>query len=579
MWRPCIAPRHKCDAFVAQVCPVWTVRENSLTLCLWDRDVFGVQMFGLVRFRAALAASVLVLSSAVAVAPQSGFAQSLSGFRQAVAETAASEDALAQFYAARDYAPIWTGAGDTARRAAFFDALDRAGHHGLPVARYDASALRARFNDLRTERDRGQLEVAMSEAFLAYARDISTGALEPARIDPGIVREIPRRAPLDLINGFVAADPVAFLRALPPAAPQYAQLMKAKLTLESTIASGGWGAPVPSAALRPGDTGPAVVALRDRLQAMGYLGRSATASFDADIQKAVQQFQLEHGLTPDGVAGDGTVAEINRAPEDRLRSVIVAMERLRWMNDVDLGQRHIWVNITDFSVRVIDHGKVTFESVTVVGQNTSDRRTPEFSDQMELMVINPTWNVPRSITVKEYLPMMQRNPNAAGHIKIIDSRGRVVPRSAINFASYSSRSFPFAMKQPPSNGNALGLVKFLFPNKYNIYLHDTPSKSLFAKEVRAFSHGCVRVQRPFELAYVLLGAQTDDPVGTFQRHLDTGRETPVQLEQPFPVHLVYFTAWPTAKGRMDYRRDIYGRDAALFGALEKAGVELRARGS
>lgn len=523
----------------------------------------------------------MVLSSVIAVVPQAGIAQSLSGFRQAVAETAASQEALAQFYARRDYAPIWTGEGadDAQRRAAFFDAMDRAGHHGLPVARYDASALRARFNDLHSERERGKLEVAMSEAFLAYARDISTGALEPARIDPGIVREIPRRDPLDLINGFMASDPATFLRALPPSAPQYAQLMKAKLTLEANLSKGGWGPRVPTASLRPGEGGVALVALRDRLQAMGYLGRTATAIYDADIQKAVQQFQLDHGLTPDGVAGEGTVAEINRAPEDRLQAVIVAMERLRWMNGIDLGQRHIWVNITDFSVRVIDHGKVTFESVTVVGQNTSDRRTPEFSDEMELMVINPTWNVPRSITVKEYLPMMQRNRNAASHINIIDSRGRVVPRSAINFAAYSSRSFPFAMKQPPSNGNALGLVKFLFPNKYNIYLHDTPSKSLFAKEVRAFSHGCVRVQRPFELAYVLLGAQTDDPVGTFQRHLDTGRETPVQLEKPFPVHLVYFTAWPSAKGRVEYRRDIYGRDAALFGALEKAGVELRARGS
>lgn len=521
----------------------------------------------------------MALSVAVAAAPQAGLAQSLSGFRQAVAETAAPEDALARFYAARDYAPIWTGAADSARRAAFFDALDRAGDHGLPVARYDASVLRRQFNDLQTERERGQLEVAMSEAFLAYAHDITSGALEPSRIDSGIVREIPRRDPFALISGFASADPVDFLRALPPSAPQYAQLMKARLTLAGAMAKGGWGAEVPAGRLGPGDTGPALIALRDRLQAMGYLGRTATAVFDADIQKAVQQFQLEHGLTPDGVAGDGTVAEINRGPDERLKSVIVAMERLRWMNGIDLGQRHIWVNITDFSVRVIDHGKVTFESVTVVGQNTSDRRTPEFSDEMELMVINPTWNVPRSITVKEYLPMMQRNPNAASHINIIDSRGRVVPRSAINFAAYSSRSFPFAMKQPPSDGNALGLVKFLFPNKYNIYLHDTPSKSLFSKEVRAFSHGCVRVQRPFELAYVLLEPQSDDPEGLFHRYLNTGRETPVQLEQPFPVHLVYFTAWPTPKGRMDYRRDVYGRDAALFGALEKAGVELRARGS
>ncbi|MGD9919790.1 MAG: L,D-transpeptidase family protein, partial [Paenirhodobacter sp.] len=182
--------------------------------------------------------------------------------------------------------------------------------------------------------------------------------------------------------------------------------------------------------------------------------------------------------------------------------------------------------------------------------------------------------VPRSNTFKEYLPMMQRNPNAAAHINLVDSRGRTVPRSAVNFAAYNSKNFPFAMKQPPSNGNALGLVKFLFPNPYNIYLHDTPSKSLFQKDVRAFSHGCIRVGRPFDLAYALLAPQTDDPEGYFQKVLRSGRETTVKLETPVPVHLVYFTAWPDARGRIEYRKDVYGRDAALFAALEKAGVEL-----
>ena len=193
-----------------------------------------------------------------------------------------------------------------------------------------------------------------------------------------------------------------------------------------------------------------------------------------------------------------------------------------------------------------------------------------------MMVINPSWLVPRSIVTKEYLPMMQRNPNAAGHINLIDSRGRTVPRSAVNFSNYTARNFPFAMRQPPSQGNALGLVKFLFPNKYNIYLHDTPSKSLFQKETRAFSHGCVRVGKPFELAYALLAPQSEDPKGEFHRILNTGNETTVRLEQPVPVHLVYYTAWPTARGHVEYRRDVYGRDAALFAALSKAGVELPA---
>jgi L,D-transpeptidase YcbB len=170
--------------------------------------------------------------------------------------------------------------------------------------------------------------------------------------------------------------------------------------------------------------------------------------------------------------------------------------------------------------------------------------------------------------------MMQKNRNAAGHLKIVDSKGRVVPRSAINFANYTARSFPYSMRQPPSDGNALGLVKFMFPNQYNIYLHDTPSKSLFAREVRAFSHGCIRLSDPFDFAYALLAAQTDDPVGLFKSHLDSGQESNVRLDVPLPVHLVYFTAYPAATGRMEYRRDVYGRDAAIFRALTEAGVEL-----
>jgi murein L,D-transpeptidase YcbB/YkuD len=190
------------------------------------------------------------------------------------------------------------------------------------------------------------------------------------------------------------------------------------------------------------------------------------------------------------------------------------------------------------------------------------------------MVINPSWGVPRSIIVKEYLPLLQANPNAVSHLQVIDGRGRVVPRGAVNFAGYTARNFPFALRQPPSDDNALGLVKFMFPNPYNIYLHDTPSKSLFAKEVRAYSHGCIRVADPFDLAHALLSVQSQDAEAEFDTKLKTGDETTVKLLEKVPVHLVYFTAYPGPKGRISYRRDIYGRDAALFAALSAAGVEL-----
>jgi murein L,D-transpeptidase YcbB/YkuD len=500
----------------------------------------------------------------------------VTAFKQAVAEAATGDQAIADFYRSRDYAPIWTSTTDALRRKALFQALASAGDHGLPVARYGAADLRAGYGAAKTDRDLGRLEVATTRAFLAYARDVQTGMLDPRKVDAGIVRAVPVRAPLVTLRTLAVSDPVALMKSLPPKAPEYSQLMKARLDLEAAIADGGWADPVRAKALKPGDSGADVVALRDRLVAMGYLRRTAGQVFDGTIQKAVQQFQLDHGMSPDGVAGKDTIEEINVGPEKRLQSVLVAMERLRWMNGLDLGQRHIWVNLPDFTAKIVDDGKVTFETVTVVGMNQSDRRSPEFSDMMEHLIVNPTWNVPRSITVKEYLPMLQRNPNAVRHLKITDRRGRVVDRSAVDFRQFTERSFPFAMSQPPSDDNALGLVKFMFPNPYNIYLHDTPSKSLFQKEVRAFSHGCIRLGEPFDFAYALLAPQAADPIAEFRSYLNTGVETLVPLKKPVPVHLVYFTAWPDAKGRIEFRRDVYGRDAAIFDAMVKAGVVLHA---
>ncbi len=275
------------------------------------------------------------------------------------------------------------------------------------------------------------------------------------------------------------------------------------------------------------------------------------------------------------MAGSGTLTEINKPVEERLKSVIVAMERERWLNH-ERGERHILVNQTDFTAKIIDHGRVTFETRSVVGMNVHDRRSPEFSDEMEHMIINPSWHVPRSIIVKEYLPKLRENPGAASQLIITDSRGRRVNRASADFSQYTGNSFPFDMRQPPGARNALGLVKFMFPNKYNIYLHDTPQKHLFQRETRAYSHGCIRLADPFEFAYALLSAQTDDPRGLFHSVLNTGQETKVELEKHVPVHIIYRTAFTNAQGRAEFRRDVYGRDAKIWSALEQAGVALAA---
>ena len=497
-------------------------------------------------------------------------------FKQAVAEAASGDSAIEAFYKANDYEGIWTGTGaDRSRLKAFLAAASKAGDHGLPARRYDPAQLVARIKAAKTSRDLGLLEVEISRQFLQYATDIQTGVLTPSKVDNGIVRVVPLRDRAKTLAAFVKSSPVGFLRSLPPATPEYSRLMKEKLAMEGLLAKGGWGPAVNAQKLELGQTGPQVVALRDRLVAMNYLRRSATQTYDVEIQKAVQQFQIDNGLTPDGIAGNGTLTEINKPVDARLQSVIVAMERERWMNQ-PLGKRYVLVNITDFTAKIINDGKVEFETRSVVGARDHDRRTPEFSDMMEFMVVNPSWNVPRSITIKEYLPLLKKDAEAVSHLKVLDRSGNLVSRSEVNFADYTDKTFPYRLKQPPSDGNALGLVKFMFPNQYNIYLHDTPSKSLFNRETRAFSHGCIRLSDPFDFAYALLSVQTKDPKGLFQSHLRSGTESVIALDKPLPVHLEYRTAWTTPKGQMNYRRDIYGRDAAIFAALAKAGVALRA---
>ena len=521
---------------------------------------------------------VVILAAVWALTATSLMAQgTVTPFMQAVAEAASRDKDIAAFYKANGYQSIWTGRSgrERSRRQALLKALAEADTHGLPADAYAADDLRARMRAARGQAELGRLEVEMSRVFLDYARDIQTGMLIPSRIDSAIKRKVPYRDRTSYLVNFAKSSPSGFLKALPPKTNEYNALLKEKLKMERLLARGGWGAAVPVKALKPEQSGKAVVALRNRLIAMGYMKRSNTQTYDAAVTAGVQRFQLAHGLTADGEAGPDTMAEINRQVEDRLKSIIVAMERERWVNR-ERGKRHILVNIPDYTAKVIDAGKITFQTRSVVGANKDDRPTPEFSDVMEFMVVNPSWYVPRSIVTKEYLPELQRNPWAVKHIEITDSRGRIVNRGAVNFARYTAKTFPYAMRQPPSRGNALGLVKFMFPNKYNIYLHDTPAKNLFGREVRAYSHGCIRLADPFDFAYTLLARQTRNPENYFQSVLNTGKETRVDLNDPVPVHLIYRTAFTTPKGEMNYRRDIYGRDARIWRAMEKEGVALRA---
>lgn len=529
-------------------------------------------MIGFLRMRSSILArntvSALAIVFALAQADPAG-AQQFPAFRQALAESVSGDTATSAFYREMAYAPLWTGAEHSARREALLTALSRAGEHGLPVERYDVPGLIAAFESVESERDRGALEARVTKVFLQYARDITSGVLDPKRIDRSIVRVLPRPDAEQLLQDMAQLPATTVLRNLIPVAPEYGRLFRARRDLERVVAQGGWGPRVPEARFAPGTSGAEVIALRNRLIAMGYLQRSAAASYDSALQLAVINFQQNHGIEADGIAGPATIRAINVAPEERLKSVIVAMERERWLN-IPRGERHIWVNLTDFTSQIVDNDQVTFETVSVVGAQASDRQTPEFSDHMRYLEINPDWTLPRSILARSYWGALASG--GARHLEIVDARGRVVPRGAIDFSRYTPANFPFNVRQPPGPSNALGEVKFMFPNPYAIYLHDTPERHLFRTTVRTHSSGCIRLNDPRDFAYELLSRQTEDPQGLYHSVLNTRRQTRVYLDEPVPVHLVYRTAFTNVRGELNFRNDIYGRDAKIYDALQQLGA-------
>lgn len=521
----------------------------------------------------ALAFAIATLFSVVDVASAQGVA-----FKQAVAEAAARDKEISAFYKSIGYGAIWTGKDrkSKARRKEFLRAVESAGDHGLPSGRYDPEVIETNMRRVRSERELGLLEVEMSRLFLIYARDVQSGITNPRRIDDDIKRRAPLRDRTAILASFAQSTPRAFLRSLPPKSDRYARLMKEKLRFETIVAKGGWGAPVRAKRLELGDSGDAVVALRNRLIRMGFLKRSAKAVYDDTMFKAVQQFQVNHGLNPDGVAGPGTLGEINQTAATRLSQIMVAMERERWINvPQGLGERYIWVNLPDFRARVYDGGRLTFETKAVVGEQLKEKRTPEFSDKMEYMEVNPDWTVPRSIIGRDYLDKLQADPFAVSYLQMYDEAGRRVPREMIDFNQYTEETFPFRAVQAPGRENALGTVKFMFPNPHAIYLHDTPQRHLFSREKRTYSSGCIRLHDPYDFAYLLLKRQMSNPKPFFDQIVRSGRQTVVDLEQHVPVHIVYRTAFTQPKGRIQFRRDMYGRDAKVFRAMENAGVALR----
>ena len=482
---------------------------------------------------------------------------------------------ILDFYTENDYKLIWFGNNALAsqRRAELVNSLQSASFHGLPANKYQVNSLLSKLSTSDSLFEIGLLEGLFMIAFSEYASDLDTGVLIPSEVDSDIVRHINNKDTDFYIQGLLSRNPYDYFRSLGPQSSEYARLLVEYQKLSEIIRNGAWSNIATDRILRFGDSGDDVVAIRNRLFDQGYMSNSISTKFDKKLLKSVQKYQSDHGLIPDGIVGEGTILELNITAEQRLSSIIVALERERWLGDT-LGQRHIWVNLADFTAKIIEDHAVVFETRTVLGVNDESMRSPEFSDKMEYLVVNPTWHIPVSIAKNEYLPELKKDPEALPFLKLFDSSGSLVDRESIDFSILGKNYFPYEMKQLPSTTNALGLVKFMFPNPYNIYLHDTPAKDLFMKEVRDFSHGCIRLHEPFDFAYALLEKQTDEPQSEFQNALKSEEETIILLSKSVPVHITYRTAFTKAGGGIEFRRDIYGRDQKIYDALVELGLEL-----
>lgn len=510
---------------------------------------------------------------------------------------------LVRFYEQRKYQPAWSTEGSLLPQVnTLLTAMREADREGLNPEEYNLVAIETLMRGMPQGApahaliDADQvtdLELLLTDAFMQFGSHLLASRFDPKTID---TLWIATRRQMDLAQALQAAldaDQIAeTLWSLPPTQPGYVRLREALVRYGDIVARGGWPMVPDGPKLYPGDRDPRIVALRARLLAEGDFvlppapkpqkksqkkgGTPKTPVlqselYDDALLRAVRQFQRRHGLGPDGTIGPATIAALNIPAQERLRQIQLNLERWRWL-PADLGSRYIMVNVPNFSLDVIENGQPVLNMRAMVG--TEDWRTPVFSAPMTSLVLNPEWIVPRSIATKEILPLVQQNPgyfrqqNIKVFLRGTDRYTEVNPRS-IKWGRVSAENFPYRFRQQPGTKNPLGRMKFLFPNQFSVYLHDTPATWLFGKNARAMSHGCIRVEKPIELAEYLL---RDDPRWTREAILAAISEDKtysIALPEPVPVHLLYWTAWVNEDLTVHFREDLYGRDAVLAEALQK----------
>jgi len=480
-------------------------------------------------------------------------------------------EGLVLHYGARAFAPVWfTEDGLTENAHLTIAAMAAANEHALNPNNYDPLGFIKRSETATSEREWARFDIDLSVQFLRYATHLSSGRVQPNAVNKALNLFPDTPDPRELFETAAQAEDFsAFLDSLAPQSDNYARLKRRLAQFREKAAEGGFTVVPDGEVLKPGMSDPRIAVLRERLIQEDIPGAELHTGevYDGALVEAVKNFQEYHGLATDGVIGKNTLARLNIPLQDKLIQMELNMERRRWMRD-DLGDFYIFSNLADQNLKVVRDGKTIHTARVVVGKPY--HATPVFSDVLEYVEINPFWNVPYSIATKEYLPKLKQNPSALSskQIRVFQDGTEIAP-TRVAWNSYSGGNFPFRLRQDPGDGNALGRIKFMFPNRFNIYIHDTPSKTLFSRAERAFSHGCIRVSNPFKLADVIL-ADKNVEAGHWERIRDSEKRTVVKPAVPIEVHLTYLTAWMNKDGSTHFRKDIYERDKVLLDALRTA---------
>jgi murein L,D-transpeptidase YcbB/YkuD len=456
-------------------------------------------------------------------------------------------DVLAGFYADRAYFPVWIEDGVLSTRAtAIVARLAQAADDGLDSRDYHVDQLTALLAGDEAAANAG-LELLLTAAVMRFGGDLDFGRLDPHHIDPSFDVDRRRSDPAAMpVAAMLVPDAVAYLDGLAPQASDYRRLRGLLAQYRATPGAGDRPAVPDGPSLRPGETSDRVPLLRERLGLASTAAAGDGRTYDAALAAAVAAFQAAAGLNADGIVGRATLAALNAPASGRADKIVATMERMRWRPD-DLGERYLKVNIPAFTIDVMDGETLVRRMDVIVG--TPDRETPLFSSALTYLEFNPTWTVPPTIASEDILPKVRRDASylASRDMRVI-SGGRI--------------------RQGAGPGNSLGKVKFMMDNNWAVYLHDTPARSLFAKDIRALSSGCVRLADPIWLAdYLLAGVANWSPE---RRERVLGSWTPttrVDLPAPMPLHIVYETAWVEPDGSAAFREDIYGIDAKVIAAL------------